>query len=266
MQKAKILLEKINALYKSMSVDENNITAIERDLMLSYLRQFYDIMLQGSSAQMIAPTPETAAPTPPPVKAKPAKPKYKPPRIIEIPDSLKEVAQTTAPPKKTTKTRSKPKPRVITPPKVEPAPPPAPKPKPVVKTPPPPPPPKREPQPVYTPPPAPEPTPQPQTQNAEHDALFEFKAARELSEKLSQRPISDLSKAFSLNDKLLYANELFGRQLVVFNEAVRKVNGMDNFNQAKAYLTQLADKYHWSKKEKVPLAKDFVMLVKRRFS
>ena len=39
---AKTQLEKIIALYKSMSADEKNISAIERDLMLSYIRGLYD--------------------------------------------------------------------------------------------------------------------------------------------------------------------------------------------------------------------------------
>ena len=249
MQRAKILLEKINALYKSMSVDENNITAIERDLMLSYLQQFYDIMLQGSSAKPSSPA---ASAAPPIVKESLAKPAYKPPRIIEIPDSLKEVAQTPTP---TKKNKPKSKPKIITPtPK---------KPKSKARLQPPIP--KPEPQPVAIPEPAQPASPSKNTP-AQHDALFEFKAARELSEKLSQRPIGDLTKAFSLNDKLLYANELFGRQLIAFNDAVKHVNEMSSFNEAKSYLTQMADQYEWSKKEKVPLAKDFVMLVKRRFS
>ena len=46
LQHAKILLEKINALYKSISADENRVSSIERDLMLSYIRQLYDSFLE----------------------------------------------------------------------------------------------------------------------------------------------------------------------------------------------------------------------------
>ena len=41
-KKTKILLEKINSLYKSIRLDDGPLAGIERDLMLSYLRQLYD--------------------------------------------------------------------------------------------------------------------------------------------------------------------------------------------------------------------------------
>lgn len=269
-QRAKILLEKVNALFKSMSVDEANVTAIEKDLMLSYLRQLYDSVLENSSSTTGTSTPSsTRTASPRTSSSSTAKPTYKPPRIIEIPDSLKEDIKKPATKSKKKKSKSKSKstskpPRIITPPKLDPIPA-TPKPTytpPVVETPKPTPP---KPQPKPTPPPAPQPKPQP-VSSGKHQQLFEFKAARELSEKLSQRPIRDLTKAFSLNDKLLYANELFGKELVVFNEEVRKINGLKNFDEAKQHLAQLADKFNWSSKSKVPMAKDFVLLVKRRFS
>lgn len=257
-QRAKILLEKVNALFKSMSVDEANVTSIEKDLMLSYLRQLYDSVLeehQGSVSPTYTP-PKTTSP----------KPVYQPPRIIEIPDSLREdIEKPQSKPKKKkskSKNTSKP-PRIITPPKLDPTPaptyqPPKPVAEPVIV-------PKAQPKPPPPPAPVPEPIPTTVT-STKHDQLFEFKAAKELSEKLSQRPIRDLTKAFSLNDKLLYANELFGKELVVFNEEVRKINDLKSFDEAKNYLAQLADKFSWSSKSKVPMAKQFVLLVKRRFS
>lgn len=269
-QRAKILLEKVNALFKSMSVDEANITAIEKDLMLSYLRQLYDSVLENSSSTTSTSTPSSTRKASPRASST-EKPTYKPPRIIEIPDSLKEDIEKPVVKTKKKKSKSKSKntskpPRIITPPKLDPIPA-TPKPTytpPVVETPAPTPPPPK-PQPKPTPPPPPQPKPKP-VSSGKHQQLFEFKAARELSEKLSQRPIRDLTKAFSLNDKLLYANELFGKELVVFNEEVRKINGLKNFDDAKQHLAHLADKFNWSSKSKVPMAKDFVLLVKRRFS
>lgn len=262
-QRAKILLEKVNALFKSMSVDEVNVTSIEKDLMLSYLRQLYDSILennQGVTQPSAIATSSQNTYTPPKVAS--SKPVYKPPRIIEIPDSLREDLDASKPSsksKKKNKNKSKSSqkpPRIITPPKLDATPTKAPTPieKPVVIP---------KPQPKPTPPPKPAPTP---VANDKYDQLFEFKAAKELSEKLSQRPIRDLTKAFSLNDKLLYANELFGKELFVFNEEVKKINALKSFDEAKNYLAQLADKFNWSSKNKIPMAKEFVLLVKRRFS
>lgn len=257
-QKAKILLEKVNALLKSVSIDADNISNIERDLMLSYIRQLYDAVL-SESEQLSTPTqtrttqktPATPKPTrsstnttttvpPPPRRINveppvPPKTTYEPPRIIKVPDSLADMSQ--------------------------PAPP---SPPPVVQTPPSPP----QPTPASTPPPTPVSSPKVNSPavSEEQEGLFEFKVAKELSEKLSERPIPDLTKAFALNDKLLYANELFGKELFVFNESIRELNKMENFAQAKIYLSQLASQYKWTKgNERARIAKDFVKLVRRRY-
>lgn len=269
-QKAKILLEKVNALLKSVSMDEDNISNIEKDLMLSYIRQMYDAVLDPH-AEVTIPTNvkkktappkveppifeinrEESAPVKEPVR-KTVEPEYTPPRIIEIPDSLKEMS--TPAPKPIKKSKPVPKPIIDRTPAPKP---PTPKPEPVPVP----------PQVKVTPPPVPTPKPTPVAAPVDkkvNETLFEFKAARELSEKLSERPIKDLTKAFALNDKLLYANELFGRELVVFNEVTRKLNTLSDFNTAKVYLAQLAEKFKWTEPNKVSIAKDFVKLVRRRF-
>lgn len=242
-QKAKLLLEKVNALLKSVSMDEDNISNIEKDLMLSYIRQLYDSVLDTNTkiqtttpavtkkekvtARPVAPPPriieiEREEPTPPPPKIETT---YTPPRIIEVSESLTDMSKPTPPPP------PKPKAKKSTP-KPTPAPP-----KVVTTT----------------------------TTTEEQEGLFEFKAAKELSEKLSERPIRDLTKAFALNDKLLYANELFGKELVIFNEAIRQLNSYSSFDEAKGYLSQLANKYHWTKGGKAKLAKSFIKLIRRRY-
>jgi hypothetical protein len=70
-QQARILLEKINALQKSIGLDEGDISGIERDLMLSYIRQLYETYLHGdsnaarSNNNSVAAR-QTVAPPPPP--------------------------------------------------------------------------------------------------------------------------------------------------------------------------------------------------------
>ena len=48
LQHSKNLLEKINSLYQNITLD-GHISAIERDLMLSYVRQFYEAILEEST-------------------------------------------------------------------------------------------------------------------------------------------------------------------------------------------------------------------------
>lgn len=246
---AKILLEKINALYKSMSLDQGKVAPIERDLMLSYVRQLYEAFLEQDTE-----VPAKAAPVAPPA----------PPVVVAPPPP---------PPA--------PEPVVVTPPPapVAPPPPPPPAPEPVVVAPPPPPPPAPAPEPipvqpvVAPPPPAPQPLayePPVITTAAEAappriEALFEKKEARELSEKLSEQRIDDLTKALAINDKLLYANDLFGKDMKNMNDTLDKLNRMRSMDDAKPLLVSLASRFDWPNEERADTARTFIKLVRRKY-
>lgn len=240
-KKATALLEKINNLHKN--VEKNTVSSIEQDLMLSYIRQLYEIYLDIRQPEATPPTFETEVirKTPPP------KPKvestYKPPKVIEIPDSLKEEIK--IPEVKTpTPTPPQPAPTVIkSAPVVE-----------KVVTP--------EPEPINIPTPA---APTVEMGDADLEALFELPKAKELSDRLSASAINDLTRSIALNDKLLFSNELFNGALVTFNEVVRTLNSMPNFGAAKQYLVELAQQNNWTAKSKTESAKAFIKLVHRRF-
>lgn len=249
LQHAKILLEKINALYQSIAADENRVSGIERDLMLSYIRQLYDAFLdieqleprptkKEPAQSSYRPELEIVEPEEPKSKPQP-RPKPKKPRIIEIPDSLKDIEE-----KQISKKEKK-----------EPTPPPRPEPEPQ---------PKPSPEPTYTAPPEPEPSTEVSHDPAFED-LFEHKTARELSEKLSERPIYDLSKAISINDRLLYVNQLFGKSMDALNIALNHLNTLDGMTDAKPYLIKLAGQHDWLDQDKQDTAKDFIKLVRRRY-
>ncbi|MEM1216478.1 MAG: hypothetical protein AAGJ82_12375 [Bacteroidota bacterium] len=219
LQRTKRLLDKINALHNSISVD-NQVSSIERDLLLSYIRQFYDACHSDAPTRVD----QRVAPAPAPVRVDPTPPAAKP---------------------------------------VAAAPPPPP---PVVETPPPTP---------APPPPAPKPTPAPVRVDStpktaqltpELAALFQHQAAKELSEKLSQQRITDLTKALSINDKLLYANELFGRDMARMNGVLQEINGLKDMEAAKAMLGEIAATNNWANEERTDIAKSFIKLVRRKFS
>lgn len=232
LSQAKILLEKINALYKSMALDQGEVTPIERDLMLSYVRQLYEAFL-GLEA-VSAPAPAKSRPAPPPPPPPPA-----------------------------------PEPVVIAPP----TPAPIPAPEPVVVAPPPPPTPAAPPPvavvapaPVPPPPTAPEPiAPAAEAAPPRIEALFERREARELSEKLGEQRIDDLTKAMAINDRLLYANDLFGKDMKGMNEILDKLNRMRNMDEAKPLLVSLASRYDWPNEERADTARAFIKLVRRKY-
>ena len=254
LEQARATLEKINSLYNSLQRDNGKISSIERDLMLSYIQQLYEAFLHEEASSH---SHSAEAPAPRKEDPKPVRRSYTPPRIIEIPDSLKENSQ----PKPDPTRRPQPQPQPQ-PPRPEPKPEPQPKPDP-----------RPAPQPDR-PEPEPEPEP-PQPEPTEQQAatapsqkiarLFEFKQATELSEKLSERPIQDLTKALAINDRLLYMNELFGRDLNALNDYLSRLNRMDSMEEAKPLLLQLAEQYGWADEEQEDIAREFIRLVRRRY-
>lgn len=96
--------------------------------------------------------------------------------------------------------------------------------------------------------------------------LFKIKKANEISEKLSQLPITDLNKAMGVNEKIYVKNELFDGDDLFFQQTIKRLNSMENFDQAKDYLTrEVAGNLNWSEPEKVKKAKNFIQLVYRRY-
>ena len=244
----KILLEKIITLYKTLSTDENNISPIERDLMKSYVRQLYEAVIDAQPApsgvstaqkatQATAPpkveVPKTTPPPAPPpaqqqIVVEPPKPVYEQPKpVYEAPKHVYEAS------------------KVVEAPRYTPPPPPIEQPKPTPA--------------AY----APQYTPH---VPAEIEALFEDVAGKELSDKLANTPIADLTKAFGFNDRLLTQNELFGGNKAVADEVIKDLNNMSGFESARGFLLSLATKYNWAANEdRKKQAKTFIKLVRRRF-
>ena len=236
-QQIKVIQEKINALHKSIDLDGGRIAPIERDLMLSYLRQLYGLFLDLETNETIGTRQDTvrsepeAQPTPKRPAPDPIKRTYQPPRIIEIPDAREEKA-----PEPVNFPEAQP---------VAPAPKPEPEaPKPVA--------PQRE-------------IPKARASNPRIEGLFEQRRATELSEKLSESPINDLTKAMSINDRLLYMNELFGKNMGSLDETLRQLNHYGNLNDAKPLLFEIAEKNNWIDPEKEEIVRSFIKLVRRRY-
>ncbi len=247
LQQAKIILEKINRLYQSMTLDAANIDVFEQDLMLSYVVQLHDAFSTDEQKKLKKRTTRRPKPQIPEVyKAEPPSPPPAPPKPEPV--AVKKAPAPVAQPEPVAPQASAP----VSPPAPEPVqkptPPPAPVPTPEVKKPTP-------------PPPAP---PKPQI-NPDHDVLFEQKEARELSEKLSSQPIGDLNRAMGINERFLTINELFDRDNQAYQNAINKLNGLNSFEEAKSVLSELAEKHDWTKRGKKKKAQVFIKLVRRRY-
>jgi hypothetical protein len=237
LQNARILMRKANALFKSIEEAGPQPSSIERDLMLSYLRQLYGLFLEETQQK----TTEMGKRDDAPPRAE--RPPVSPPPVEAAPPAPQAVAS------------SAPEPFSFELPKREmPVSPP-----PVVEVPVPPPPVERR-----EVPPVP-----PRAESAGLDPalaqLFNFKKATELSERLSESPVADLNKAMSINDRLLYINELFGRDRAALDESLQLLNRFDAFEAARGFLINLAEQYRWGNEERIEIAQAFIKLVRRRY-
>ena len=80
-----------------------------------------------------------------------------------------------------------------------------------------------------------------------------------LESNLDQPSISSLIDALTLNDRYLYANELFNKDMNSFNELVKSLEGSSSIDEAKAILSKI----DWDYENEHVLS--FVNLVERRF-
>ncbi len=265
-QQAQLIIKKINSLHKSMSMGQGTITSIEKDLMLNYIRQLYELFLhqdvdevpgvkqaynpqldsKGTPDFEIIDNDNEWRDVVPKEQPKPKKPK--PPRIIEIPESLKDLESQVEEPIMPPPVEEK----VVPPPVEEP---PAPK----VEA-------RIIPSPATS-------APKPKEENAKPAAikrpdleiLFDFKKGSELADRLSEQPVKDLTKALSINDRLLYMNQLFGKDMSELDDSLKLLNRFENLQEAKSLIYNLAEQHDWTNEDKQEIAKDFIKLVRRRY-
>jgi hypothetical protein len=234
-------LNKIVAL-TDQNGDEAQLTPLERDLLLSYIRELYDIALDG----VIVTKPSSSKPTAaeikpvdisapePVVTSAPAEEFVKPDVkeesksevVVPVMETSPEVAPTTSP-------------------KVEPIP--------VVQ----------EEKPIVTHPINP-------IQSHINDdliaELFVEDKVSELSDKLAQAPIKDLTKSMGINERIFTQQELFNNNASQFNDALMKLNSFGNFNEAKSFIvSELVSTYGWTNENKIKKAATFIKLVRRKY-
>lgn len=231
------LLNRINALHKSLQLDEGgSLSTMERDLMLGYLRELYEYYL-NAAGQPATPPPPT--PVPKPAAPKPVQAAPPPPVQPATPPPAP------APP---------PKPKPVTPP------PPPVESKPKVEEPAPPPPPK----PAPSPPPAP--APAPSSASREIAALFSRDGGSHLAAKLGSQSVDDLTRALSINSRLLYTKELFGEDNDLLNTTLRTLNSSGSLQAARPVLESLAKRFDWTLEERRETALEFIDLIRRRYA
>lgn len=96
--------------------------------------------------------------------------------------------------------------------------------------------------------------------------LFKFESVNELSDKLSRAPISDLTKSMGINEKIFTVQELFGGDSSLFNNAMESLDKLSSLEQARDYLVQnVAVAQNWGAEGKIKKAANFIKLISRRY-
>ena len=236
--KAKTYLEKINLLYQGIQED-NQVSPIERKLMLDYISNLYDCFWYDEQQNSTPATPKPQKITPPPsVKVTPPPPPSAPaPEVVETPVAEPAYVPPTPAPKSepvvaeqsaAEKTQPKRYDLNLHKAKVTPA--------------------------------------AAVGFNAVYNELFEQEGTKDLSQKLGERPISSLKSAWGVGDKFLIVNELFGKDISAFDESIDKLNGMSSIDEARGYLEQnVIEKYNWTDVNKLSVAKNFIKTIRRRY-
>lgn len=96
--------------------------------------------------------------------------------------------------------------------------------------------------------------------------LFVDEKISDLSDKLAQSPVKDLTKSMGINERIFTQQELFGNNQAHFSETLEGLNKCQSFDEAKQYLVNnVIYKYDWVAEPKIKKAATFIKLVKRKF-
>jgi len=230
-EKARILINKINALYKNIDANTPGVSPLERDLMLSYLRQFYETIALSKTQPKPAISEEKSESIPLNVASVDEKVETSTLGSTNAIGISKIVEKEIPKEDLTIGNNFVVEPIAPIPAEILP----------VTET----------VKPVYS---------------GDLNSLFIWQEPSNLAERLASQPLSSLSPStFSMNEKLLYANDLFGKNNAEMEEAIKMLNNLPHFEQAKSFLIQLGEQYDWNKEEHKEAAKSFINTVRRRF-
>ncbi len=96
--------------------------------------------------------------------------------------------------------------------------------------------------------------------------LFEIKKSTELSDKLNELPLRDINRAIGLNDRLEIINNLFGTQKSLFDQIISDLNTFKTFEEAQELLgLGPAIQYKWDHEDRREKAIEFIRLIRRRY-
>ena len=95
--------------------------------------------------------------------------------------------------------------------------------------------------------------------------LFARERGTDLGDRLGNAPVSDLTRALALNQRLVFQNQLFGKDAAALRDTLTELNNQDGYEDAVLALVGTAREHDWTDEERRGPARDFVKLVQRRY-
>ena len=109
-------------------------------------------------------------------------------------------------------------------------------------------------------------TPQPMTVAPDIEELFERSDEGDLAARLSRQPIRDLTRAMTINNRVMFSKVLFDGQGEEMNRVLQQLNGLSSMDAARPVLVDLAQRHAWVDEGKKSSAREFIELVSRRYA
>ncbi len=110
----------------------------------------------------------------------------------------------------------------------------------------------------------PQPAPAPNL-SPEVEELFEEKDQGGVAGRMMRQRVTDLNRALSINNRVLFANKLFDGNEGL-NDALKILNLRGSFANAKPLLIDLAQQHDWAREDRQETAREFIDLVRRRYA
>lgn len=83
--------------------------------------------------------------------------------------------------------------------------------------------------------------------------------------RFGRQPLADLTKALTINNRILFSRDLFGDDNDLLNTSLRTLNTAGSFSAAQPVLESMARRFNWTEEGKVETALEFIELVRRRY-
>lgn len=79
------------------------------------------------------------------------------------------------------------------------------------------------------------------------------------------QPLKDLTRALTINNRVLFSKDLFGDDNELLNTTLRTLNASGAMAAAQPVLASLARRFDWAEEDKAETAREFIALVRRRY-